>query len=137
MIKRKIARIEKELSYLADFKDLGFDDLAKDYATHHAVERMIEVVVNFAIDINQHIIANSEKSDLPFDFKESFLMLSDFGAYPREFANKISESVGLRNILVHEYERLDERKFFNSIKDCLEQYTAYCRYIIDYLKKTS
>ena len=79
MIKGKITRIDKELSYLADFKDFTFDELAKDYLTHHAVERLIEVIVNFAIDINQHIISNSVKKDLPFDFKESFLILSDIG----------------------------------------------------------
>lgn len=135
MIKGKISKIEKELSYLNDFKKFSFDELAKDYAMHHAVERMIEVIVNFAIDINQHIIANSPKKDLSFDFKRSFILLSDLGVYPKEFAERISESAGLRNILVHEYTKLDEKMFFNSIKDCLNEYTAYCRYIIDYLKK--
>lgn len=137
MIKGKIARIDKELSYLADFKDFSFDELAKDYTTHHAVERMIEVIVNFAIDINQHIIANSAKKNLPFDFKESFLILSEIGAYPKEFANQIGKSAGLRNILVHEYTNLDEKKFYSSIKDCYRDYTLYCGYMINYLKKTS
>jgi len=135
MIKGKITRIDKELSYLADFKDFTFDELAKDYLMHHATERLIEVIVNFAIDINQHIIANSVKKDLPFDFKESFLILSDIGVYPKGFANQIGQSAGLRNILVHDYARLDETKFYNSIKDCLGDYTAYCRYIMDYIKK--
>ena len=135
MIKGKITRIDKELSYLADFKDFTFDELAKDYLTYHAVERLIEVIVNFAIDINQHIIANSVKKDLPFDFKESFLILSDIGLYPKEFASQISQSAGLRNILVHDYAKIDERKFYNSIKDCLKDYIQYCRYIMDYIVK--
>jgi len=136
MIKRKIGRIEKELFYLSDFKDFTFDELAKDYLTHHAAERLIEVIVNFAIDINQHIIANSVKKDLPFDFKESFLILSDIGVYPKDFANQIGQSAGLRNILVDDYAKLDEKKFYSSIKDCYKDYTEYCRYIIDYLNKS-
>ena len=135
MVKGKISRIDKELSYLADFKDFSLDELAKDYAMHHAVERMIEVIVNFAIDINQHIIANSPKKDLPFDFKESFLILSEIDVYPKEFASRISQSAGLRNILVHDYAKLDETKFFNSIKDCLNDYEAYCRYVMKYIAK--
>lgn len=136
MIDKRIAKIQQELRYLEDFQDFTFDDVAKDYRTHHVVERIIEIVVGFAIDINQHIIVEKGKGNLPFDFKESFLLLSDLGVYPKEFAERISNSAGLRNILVHEYTKLDEKKFFNSIKDCYKDYTQYCRYAIDYLRQT-
>ena len=137
MIDKRITKIQQELRYLEDFQDFTFDDVAKDYKTHHVVERIIEVVVGYAIDINQHLIVEQGKGNLPFDFKESFLLLEGLGIYPKEFAEKISKSVGLRNILVHEYTKLDEKKFYSSIKDCYRDYTQYCRYIIDYLKKTS
>ena len=134
-INSRIERIEKELLYLENFRDLTFNEVAKDFKTRHIVERIIEIIVNAAIDINQHIIVESEKGDLPFDFKESFLTLADLNIYSQDFAKKISNSVGLRNILVHEYQKLDEKKFYDSIKDCYEDYTKYCRYILDYLKK--
>lgn len=136
MVKNKIDRIQEDLLHLEDFLDVSFDEVAKDYNTHKVVERIIEVIVNTAIDINQHIIVEEGKGDLPFDFKESFLLLSDFGVYPRKFAEEISQSAGLRNILVHEYTKLDERKFYNSIKDCYKDYTKYCRYVLDYLAKS-
>lgn len=134
MVKNRIERIEEDLLHLKDFVSLSFDDIAKNYNTHRTVERIIEIVVNHAIDINQHIIAEQGKGNLPFDFKESFLLLEDLGIYPKEFAEKISKSAGLRNILVHEYTKLDEKKFYSSIKDCYKDYVRYCRYIIDYLK---
>lgn len=135
MIDDRISRIHKELLYLEDFKDLTFNEIAKDFKTHHAIERIIEIIVNAAIDINQHIIVESGKGDLPFDFKQSFLTLADLDIYPEDFAKEISNSAGLRNILVHEYQKLDEKKFYDSIKDCYKDYTKYCRYILDYLKK--
>lgn len=135
MVKNRIERIEEDLLHLKDFVGFSFDDIAKSYNTHKTVERIIEVIVNHAIDINQHIIAESGKGHLPFDFKESFLLLTDLAVYPKEFAERISQSAGLRNILVHEYTRLDEKKFYHSIKDCYKDYTKYCRHVIDYLKK--
>lgn len=137
MVKKRIERVEDDLLHLKDFVGFSFDDVAKNYNTHKTVERIIEIIVNHAIDINQHIIVEQGKGSLPFDFKESFLLLEDLGVYPREFAEKISESAGLRNILVHEYTKLDEKKFYRSIKDCYRDYTQYCRYIIDYLDKAS
>lgn len=136
MVEKKISKIYEELRYLEEFLEFTFDDVAKDYKTHHIVERIIEIVVGFAIDINQHIIVEQGKGDLPFDFKKSFLLLFNLGIYPKEFAERISNSAGLRNILVHDYAKLDEKKFYNSIRDCFKDYTRYCRYIIDYLRKT-
>lgn len=133
MIKNKIARMQEDLSHLQDFKDYTFDDIVKSYNTHKAVERIIEVIINEAIDINQHIIAEQGKKELAFNFRESFLLLADIEVYPKDFAEEISKSVGLRNILVHEYQKLDEHIFYNAIQECFAQYTKYCRYILDYL----
>lgn len=135
MIKEKIRMIQSDLLHLEDYKDLSFDEVAKDYATHKIVERIIEIVINEAIDINQHLIVELGKGELPFDYKESFLLLVDFKILPKNFAQKIAKSVGLRNILVHQYRKLDEKIFYYSIKDCLSQYTRYCRYILNYLKR--
>ena len=135
MIQAKIKLIQADLSQLKRFEKLSFGQIAGDYDTHKVVERIIELVVNEAIDINQHLIGESKLGEASFDFKESFLLLVKFGVYRKKFAEEISKSVGLRNVLVHQYRKLDEKIFYNSIKDCLKQYTQYCRYILDYLKK--
>lgn len=93
------------------------------------------MVINEAIDINQHLIVELGKGKLPFDYKESFLLLGELGILPQKFAEEISRSVGLRNILVHQYRKLDEKIFYQSIKDCLRQYSLYCGYILKYLEK--
>lgn len=135
LIKRKIDLIRADLAKLEPYGTWTFDQIAADYVVHKAVERMIEIIVGEAIDINQHVIVHSPKRDLPFDFKESFLLLADLNVYPREFAEKIAHSVGLRNILVHQYRKLDEHLFYDSIKDCLTDYTAYCEYILEHLRR--
>lgn len=136
LIQEKVRMIQADLLHLKDFEDLTFDEVAKDYGTHKIVERIIEVIVNEAIDINQHLIVELGKGKLPFDYKESFLLLADLGVLPKKFTKQIADSVGLRNILVHMYRKLDEKIFYISIKKCLSQYTRYCRYILEYLKKT-
>lgn len=133
MVKNKVDAILTDLAQLKEFESYTFDQVAKDYRTHKVVERIIEVVVNEAIDINQHLIVKSGQSKLPFDFKESFLLLGKLGVYPQEFAQKIANSVGLRNILVHQYRKIDEQIFYASMKDCLIQYAKYCEYVLAYL----
>lgn len=136
MIKQKIVNVRRDLEELAAFKSLSFDQIAKDYRNHKIVERIIEVVINEAIDINQHLIVKGGYSELPFDFKESFLLLVKLGVYPKDFADEISRSVGLRNILVHQYRELDENFFYGAIKESVAQYARYCDFILEYLKKS-
>jgi len=135
LVKTKIASIQKDLEELTRFKSLSFDEIAKDYDSHKIVERIIEVVINGAIDINQHIIAESDLGILPFDFRESYILLGKIGVYPEEFGKEIGRSTGLRNILVHQYRELDEKIFYESIGICLRQYYKYCEYILKFLKK--
>lgn len=129
-IKNKISYIQKELRALADYKDCSFEEIVSSFEKHTIVERILERIINDAIDINQHLIVESGKGEIPFDFKESFLLLANLNVYPKKFAQEISKSVGLRNILIHQYRKLDEKIFYFSIKDCLRDYTKYCDYIL-------
>ena len=137
MVKTKIRLIQKDLKELKRFEKMSFDDMAKNYLHHKAVERIIEVIINEAIDINQHLISEKKSDKISFDFKESFLILAELKVYPQKFAGEISLSIGLRNILVHQYRKLDEEIFYQSIGQCLRQYSQYCRYILKYLEKKS
>lgn len=134
-IKNKIIYIQNELKALAQYKDHTFEEILSSFELHAITERIIERIINDALDINQHIIVESKKGDIPFDFRESFLLLVNFKIYPKNFAERISGSVGLRNVLVHHYRKLDEKIFYKSIKDCLKDYTKYCEYILKFLKK--
>lgn len=62
-------------------------------------------------------------------YRDTFLRLADYGVYPREFAEGIAPSAGLRNLLVHEYNQIDHRIVHASIRTALGQYTAYVEYV--------
>ncbi len=135
LIKNKINFIQKELDRLGGFKDLSFEEIISDYFKHTVVERILERIINDAIDINQHIIAELKESGVPNDYKETFEELVNLKVFDKDFAMDVSQSVGLRNILVHNYRKLDEKLFYKSIKSCLSDYTKYCDYILKFIKK--
>ncbi len=132
---RKINLIQEELKYLIPIKNITFNEIFQDPIKQAAVERFLERVINRAIDVNQHIIAETSKKDVdpPLTYKETFTRLADVGIYPKEFAENISKSVGLRNILLHEYDKTDLEKLYSSINHCLQDYNKYCQYILDFI----
>lgn len=134
-IKRKITFIQNELVGLEPFSNLTFDEIAADYIKQAAVERILERIINRAIDINQHLIAElaTEKTQPPFGYRDTFLRLADLGIYPKEFADEVSKSVGTRNKLIHEYDNINPKKIYSSIGDCLRDYQKYCDYVLNYM----
>jgi len=98
------------------------------------VERLFQLVVDAAIDINTHIIAESN-FHVPDDYQSTFIILGEHKMIPVEFALKIAPSVGLRNMIVHKYGRVDIKKMVDDVKANMGQYEEYLAYINDFLKK--
>lgn len=136
-IKRKISLIQDDLARFANFARYSFDEIAADFVKQAAVERFLERVVNRAIDINQHLVAElaSKDTSSPKNYTETFTKLADLGVYSENFSKEISKSVGTRNILVHEYDKIDSHLVYSSLADCLRDYTKYCDYILEFLKR--
>lgn len=137
LVIRKINLIQEDLEQLQKYKRTAREDIEKDIALEAAIERYLERMITRAIELNQHLIAESEMRDIkiPKDYKGTFMALGDLKICPKEFARSISDSAGFRNILVHEYDDLDKEKFYLSLQAALEQYPEYCKYIIEHIGK--
>jgi len=136
-IRRKISLIQDELAHLVELSRFSFNEVVSDFVKQSALERILERIISRAIDVNNHLLSELANKDTspPKDFKETFVRMADLGVYPVEFAEQISRSVGTRNVLVHEYDKVDYRKIYNSISDCLRDYHQYCEYILEFLAK--
>ncbi len=134
-IKRKISLVEDKLVHLEEMAHLTLDEIVSDFRNQAAIERILERIINRAIDINQHIIKEMATKDVssPKDYKETFSALAQLGIFPAEFAASISRSVGTRNKLTHDYDKVDHALVYSSMKECLKDYKKYAEYILDYL----
>ncbi len=132
-IRRKLQLIAEDLQRLASFGDVSLEELSEDYIRLAAVERLLERTVTRAIDVNQHIVSElstgKERRATRFTYRETFTMLSDFDVYPSEFGERIAESAGLRNLLIHDYNDVDHEIVHGSIRSCLRDYEQYIRYL--------
>ena len=94
-VKRKITLIQDEMVKLSDLAKYTIDEVAKDFVKQAAVERILERIIARAIDINQHIVAESgdKNTSAPKDYKETFTALVDIGVYDNNFAQEISKAL--------------------------------------------
>lgn len=105
-----------------------------DFEKMHTLERLLQLIVDNMIDINQHII-KEKRLEVGDDLQSTFTILADHRVLPKKFATKIAPIVGLRNRIVHRYESLDKRLFVSSLRKNFEDVNKYLRYINQYLQK--
>ena len=84
------------------------------------------------IDLNNMILKYLHKAPAT-DYFNSFLDLADSGVLDLDFALEIAPSTGLRDILVHEYTKIDDAIVYHSIENLLAQYGHYLQEINKYL----
>lgn len=132
-----LKKIEEIIRYLNETEDLfKFSDkeILSDSGKMHIAERLLQLIVDEMIDINQHFIKelNLKVSE---DFQGTFYVLGENKILPTDFAQKIAPVVGLRNRVVHRYENLDTRLFISIFRKNLNDFKIYIKIINDYLKE--
>lgn len=139
LVRRKLQLIAEDLGRLTRFRDETLQSLAQDYVRMAAVERMLERMVTRAIDVNMHLISELTPADTDritrITYRETFLRLAALGVYPPEFAERVADSAGLRNILVHDYNNVDAEILHASIRRCLTDYADYVGHVEAFLER--
>ncbi|MEI6587336.1 MAG: DUF86 domain-containing protein [Candidatus Moraniibacteriota bacterium] len=132
LIKRKINKIESYLKELMPILKLDSNEILKDYTKLRTLERDFQLIVDTVIDINTHLIS-TENLRAPENATETFSILGEAKILPTDFVNKFSPVAGVRNIIVHDYDKVDVQKLIDDIKKDIDQFGEYAVYIDDFI----
>lgn len=125
IVEKNLERLIGLLRELKRYLDVSFSEFSADAMRISAAERKFQLIVDIASDINAHLLVSSG-NETPDTYRRSFTNLGRAGILPHECAEKLAESAGIRNILVHEYDfEEDYQKFYASAKEILPWYDAY------------
>lgn len=123
MVKRDVvaARLDRLQEYLRTLHAVQGFDLQKfknDPFVHGTAERYLHLSIECLLDIGNHIIADRGYRK-PDTYSEILEILAEEGVVPAELAQKMAGMAAFRNVLVHDYLRLDLEKVFQVIKEHL------------------
>jgi len=135
ILRRKIERIISNLRLLEPMRGISVSDYETDIYRRKAVERLLQEIVEAAVDINSHVLVQAGRS-APDDLYTSFIALGDLGVLEPRFAASIAPSAGLRNRLVHEYDLIDNSLVLAAVRTTLEQYPVYVARVLEYVSRS-
>ncbi len=134
IVRRKLAVMIENLKNLGPIKGMNADEYLQDLYKRKATERLLQELIEAAIDINVHMIVATGHT-VPDDYYESFIRAGELKIISLDLAQKLAPSAGLRNRLVHEYDRLDHSMVLKAVNMAEELFPQYIKAINDYLSK--
>jgi len=134
VVKRKLAVIAGNLDALQRIPGLRRDEYEKDVFLKKGTERLIQELIEAAIDINTHLIVELGGA-APDTYFDTFLQLGALRVVPDDLARSLAPSAGLRNRLVHEYDIIDDALVLASVDDAAKLYAEYVRIIMDFIDR--
>ena len=135
VIRRKLKELESNLIFLKQVSfDVNKDNLKEDMIRYWGIERGIQICIECVIDISNILISVTD-NDKPSTYRETMITLSQIVVIPEKFSKKLSKMVGFRNILVHDYTKIDEDMIIYILKNELEDFIKYMDYVDKWLKE--
>jgi uncharacterized protein YutE (UPF0331/DUF86 family) len=117
LVAKKLAQVE---TYLHQLRTLArIDQLHSDVREERFICHTLQLALQAVLDVASHIVSD-ERLGEPQDLRELFRFLSRDGWIPEDLAESLRNMVGFRNILVHEYARVD----LNVVEDVLRNRLA-------------
>ena len=132
IVRRKLSVMIENLKALEPIKNMKKDEYIEDLYKRKAAERLLQELIEAAIDINTHIIVQTGNA-VPDDYYESFIRAGDLKIISKDLAEKLAPSAGLRNRLVHEYDLLEHSMVLDAVRMADQQYPKYINEIENYI----
>lgn len=119
-----LALYRRYRGYLEDLADRGDEELLADFAVMGGVQHYLQLAVETAIDLGSHVIA-SEGYRPPGSYADIFRVLQEEGIVSEPLADQLMAMARFRNVLVHLYADVDERRVLRILRESLDDLDAF------------
>jgi len=134
----KIKTLEKDLldtvSELKSITAAGEDFFMEQKKDIFSLRYLLIEAVEAMANICNHILTRIT-GQVPKGYPDCFEKLSDANIITNESAVKLKKIAGLRNIIIHKYWQIDDRKVFKSTKENIGDFEEFLRQINDFISK--
>ncbi|MBA2473060.1 MAG: hypothetical protein DLM61_01470 [Pseudonocardiales bacterium] len=128
IVQARLSIMRGLLDDLAEVDAAGPPSLADNRMLRHGVERILTQLVELATTINEHV-AGARLQRVATSYRESFELAEECGLIDKQLRDDLLPSIGMRNILVHEYLEIDLQKVVTAVPLALSCYRRYVQQV--------
>jgi uncharacterized protein YutE (UPF0331/DUF86 family) len=123
IVAARLERLREYLKTLRAMEEFDLERFAADPYIHGAAERYLHLAIECLLDIGNHIIADRGFRK-PETYGEVFEILAEESVISPELMRELVGMAAFRNVLVHDYLKLDLEKVHQVVRDKLKVFEA-------------
>lgn len=127
LLLQKLRDLDRYLGQLKKYEGITASELEVDLEKLWVIERGLQISIQIVLDIGNHILA--QKGLSADSYKDILRELGKQNIIPPEFVRKITGMAGLRNILVHEYAKVDAALLAGIVNNSLGDFKQFAEYV--------
>lgn len=131
-IEEKIIRLNQAVQLLEQYKKVSKNSFLADQTTIGATLYNMILGIEIIVDIGSHIL-NEAYQVRPKEYKEVIEKLGEYEIVPPDFAKDNSDMAKFRNLLIHEYIKVDFEKVYNYLQMAPDIFREFARNYIEFI----
>jgi uncharacterized protein YutE (UPF0331/DUF86 family) len=135
LILAKAGSVKSHLNRVIEKRNVDLDSFIKDIDRQESILFNIQTAVQNCIDIAAHIISE-ESFGVPGSTTEMLYILEKNGYLDNDLTQKMVKAVGFRNLIVHEYGKIELEQVYEIAQNDINDLNEYLRAIIKKLGLT-
>jgi len=128
-----VSELRKSVARLKSIGQLPYEAFVNDPDKIGSSKYHFIVAIESCIDMCNHVIARNGYR-VPDDYGDTFIVMSEAGAFDSKFAEALRNMAKFRNRLVHLYWELDERQVYDILQNRLVDFKKFLDYLAKFLE---
>jgi len=135
-ILEKLKNFQEYLNYLYQLKKEAKSEkiFLSDFHLFGNAERYLQLSIQIIVDVS-HLLIIDLGMERPKDNYEAISIIYARKIISEKMAGKLTKMVGLRNILVHEYGKIDRRNIYKILIEQIDDLKSFEKQVIKFIKK--
>ena len=133
LILRKLAKLDEYLGQIREYSAVSLEEYEENWKVQRIIERTLQIMIETCLDVAGHIISD-EGFRVPETYAEMFKILIENRILEKTQSDPLTKMAKFRNIVVHNYEKMDPSIVVGILRNNLEDFDMFKRSVIAYLK---
>jgi uncharacterized protein YutE (UPF0331/DUF86 family) len=126
LVEARVREIHDAVRLLEELTARGFEELTlhEKLSMRYLVIQLVEAAASICV----HLLAEGfdERAE---SYPGCFARLGELGIVPRDLAARLAAAARLRNLLVHRYWAIDDRRVYESVREGLRGFEEFAKLV--------
>ncbi|HHS97108.1 MAG TPA: DUF86 domain-containing protein [Chloroflexi bacterium] len=123
-VRTLLGRIAEAQERAAQLGDLPEEEFLSDFRNTESAKYLLLVAIEAALDLCQHLAVRGG-GRAPESYADCFTVLQEMGVLPEGLAGSLRRMARFRNLLVHLYWEVDDRRVYHILRENLDDLTSF------------